>query len=184
MQDKLASMDGREQEKLSRLLVENILASSLWQNCDALFIYFPVGSEPDLRPVLRNSLRAGKQVLLPRLRGREMDFLPLRAQWDKETTFDYLIKNRFGIPEPPLPLDDGRFPSPVPSDFSRPLMLIPGLAFTPGGDRLGRGGGYYDRYLGNVTDRPPLWGTAYPFQLCDSLPVQAHDITLDGVFTS
>ena len=73
-------------------------------------------------------------------------------------------------------------PSPLPSpDGPAPLMLVPGLAFTPEGRRLGRGGGYYDRYL---TGKENIYkaGTAYPFQILPDLPVESHDIIMDKVF--
>ena len=58
-------------------------------------------------------------------------------------------------------------------------MLLPGLAFTKEGERLGYGGGYYDRYLADCKERPFLMGLAFSCQIADALPSEPHDIQLD-----
>jgi 5-formyltetrahydrofolate cyclo-ligase len=59
--------------------------------------------------------------------------------------------------------------------------LVPGLAFTRKGGRLGYGGGWYDRLLCKVPKRVPKIGIAYAFQLVDELPTEPHDICLTSV---
>ncbi len=71
------------------------------------------------------------------------------------------------------------------------LVLVPGLAFTKNGGRLGRGGGYYDRFIANVRlefqtsgEKPPLFfGFAFASQVLQILPLESHDETLDGMIT-
>jgi 5-formyltetrahydrofolate cyclo-ligase len=62
------------------------------------------------------------------------------------------------------------------------LMIVPGVAFTPKGERMGRGKGYYDRYLGREGFRAQTIGVCYAHQLIESLPVEAHDKRVDKVF--
>ncbi len=61
------------------------------------------------------------------------------------------------------------------------LLFIPGLAFGTGCERLGRGGGYFDRFL--LESRGLKVGLAYEFQIFDSLPIQKHDIKMDMIIT-
>ena len=63
------------------------------------------------------------------------------------------------------------------------LALIPGLAFTPDGRRLGRGKGFYDRFLPRLRPDCCKCGIGYDFQIVDELPIEAHDILLDAVVT-
>lgn len=59
--------------------------------------------------------------------------------------------------------------------------VVPGLAFTRGGVRLGYGGGWYDRMLGVGTDPAQRIGVAYPFQVVEELPSEPHDVRLTGL---
>ena len=61
------------------------------------------------------------------------------------------------------------------------LAVIPGVAFTPDGRRLGRGRGYYDRLLAHFPQSPYLIGLCWPFQLLADLPTEPHDLTMHAV---
>jgi 5-formyltetrahydrofolate cyclo-ligase len=63
------------------------------------------------------------------------------------------------------------------------VVIVPGLAFTAAGDRLGQGGGWYDRFLSEVRADCVSIGVCFAEQLVDALPVEAHDVTLDHVVT-
>ena len=75
----------------------------------------------------------------------------------------------------------------VPDDDLDPswpdVVLVPGLAFTPAGDRLGQGGGWYDRFLERVREDCTTIGVGFDVQLVDTLPVEIHDVALDCVVT-
>jgi len=63
------------------------------------------------------------------------------------------------------------------------VVVVPGLAFTKTGDRLGQGGGWYDRFLAQVRADCTTIGVCFAEQIVDTLPVEAHDITMDHVVT-
>ena len=63
------------------------------------------------------------------------------------------------------------------------VVVVPGLAFTAAGERLGQGGGWYDRYLAQVRADCTTIGVCFAEQIVDTLPVEAHDITMDHVVT-
>ena len=100
-------------------------------------------------------------------------------------------------PSPPLENDDdeprrgwrrGRFGNWEPTGDAVPadkltLALVPGLAFTRDGGRLGRGKGFYDRFLEPIRDKCFLVGAGHDFQLVDDLPAEPHDVVMDAVVT-
>jgi 5-formyltetrahydrofolate cyclo-ligase len=63
------------------------------------------------------------------------------------------------------------------------VVIVPGLAFTAAGGRLGQGGGWYDRFLAAVDPRCVTVGVGFAEQVVDQLPIEAHDIALDWVVT-
>lgn len=75
----------------------------------------------------------------------------------------------------------------VPEDDVDPtwpdVVMVPGLAFTPAGQRLGQGGGWYDRFLPRLRDDAVTIGVAFDEQIVESLPVEDHDIAVDVVVT-
>jgi len=121
----------------------------------------------------------GKQCFLPvldTLRPRRLWFAPYRIG-------DPLVANRYGIPEPACP---SRYRV---AAWCLDLVLTPLVAFDEMGNRLGMGGGYYDRTLSflarrQVWKRPRLVGIAYEFQCLESLPRRPWDIPLNSVITN
>ena len=85
-----------------------------------------------------------------------------------------LVPGAYGIPEPP---EDAEILDP--RAFG--LILVPGVAFSPEGRRLGRGGGYYDRYLADT--RGLKVALARDLQLTPHLPAGPHDIDVDLIIT-
>lgn len=72
---------------------------------------------------------------------------------------------------------------PPPDPHAVDVVIVPGVAFTADGHRLGQGGGWYDRFLVRVADRCTTVGVGFAPQLVGELPVEAHDVTLDVVVT-
>jgi 5-formyltetrahydrofolate cyclo-ligase len=64
------------------------------------------------------------------------------------------------------------------------LMLVPGLAFSPDGRRLGRGGGYYDRLLANLPSGVPRLGVCFSFQVIPEIPTEPHDERVNALVTN
>ena len=75
----------------------------------------------------------------------------------------------------------------VPEDELDPswpdVVIVPGLAFTQDGHRLGQGGGWYDRFLASTGDRCVSIGVCFHEQLHDAIPIEAHDVAVDVVVT-
>jgi len=147
-------------------------------NSQRIACYFPCQGELDLFPVMRLAWEMGKNCYLPVLGGigaRRLWFALYREG-------DPLSLNRFGIPEP---VSKGRKLLPA---RQLDLIIAPLLAFDVQGNRLGMGGGYYDRTLSFLNHhrrwhRPKFFGSAYEFQKINALDTQAWDIPMQGIIT-
>ena len=122
--------------------------------------------------MLATALGQGKRVLCPRV-DRASHRLRLFRVEDLESSFQAGV---LGIPEP----HDGCLEV-LPEEVD--WVLVPGLAFDAQRYRLGRGAGHYDRLLPQLRPGTPRWALAFDCQLVESLPVEPHDVALDGVVT-
>ena len=129
------------------------------------FVYRSFGSEAGTERILTALLRAGKRVLLPRVRGREMDAV--------EYTGQPLVRGSFGIEEPVG----------EPYAGSPDVCIVPLLAADERFFRLGYGGGYYDRYFAGAGRRSYKVGICYDLQRIKTIPAEEHDVRLDAIVT-
>lgn len=127
--------------------------------------YIPMGSEPDIKPLINNMLAAGITVLTPKaLKQRQMENLVLRSLDDLEP----------GIYGTRHPANSVAYTGKI--DF----FVIPGLAFDRNNYRLGYGSGYYDTFLHSQHEAFKA-GICYPFQLVPAVPVEPHDEQLSTI---
>ena len=140
--------------------------------------YIAVNLEMDPAPLLELALARGKSVYLPVLQSKQepMVFAPYRPG------AVVLKPNRFGIPEPDVPSEQMLPPQ------SLDLVLTPLVAFDSHCNRLGMGGGFYDRTFAFVKDhrsseKPYLLGLGYEIQKVPELICEPWDIALDGIVT-
>ncbi|HAI63538.1 MAG TPA: 5-formyltetrahydrofolate cyclo-ligase [Acidimicrobiaceae bacterium] len=131
--------------------------------------YRAIRGEVDLDAALTRLHDGGAMVTVPRVSGDRLDFLP----WSPTSE---TVAGSFGIDEP----INGE-----PVQFSQhDVVLVPLVAFDGTGQRLGQGGGFYDRAIAAAgAGRPLLIGVAHAFQQVRSVPVEAWDMPLDAVVT-
>lgn len=149
------------------------LAGCLWiRRARHVATYLDYGSELQTSPLIDVLLAGGKQVYVPKITtGNRMRFLRL----DRRTP---LRQNRHGIAEPARSRPAQRL-------RRMDVVILPLLGFDAQGNRLGTGGGYYDRALAfaRTFHRPLLIGYGYACQKVDSIPHERWDIRLDAVAT-
>lgn len=137
----------------------------------AVLAYAPAGDEVDVSPVLQDLLDRGAILCLPRIDWQDRTMVPAIV-----TNLDGLVTGRHGIREP---AEDA--PVVAPEDLD--VILVPGIAFDERCNRLGRGGGFYDRFLSVVPERVLRVGVAFERQVVHSVPMDRHDRPLDAVVT-
>jgi 5-formyltetrahydrofolate cyclo-ligase len=162
----------------AELLAHHFSGHDWFRRAQRIAAFLPSDGEQDPTPLIELAWERGKHVFLPvlnRLYGNRLWFFPYLPD-------SALTPNRFGILEPPIqPF------TPVPA-WTLDLVLTPLVAFDVQGNRLGMGGGYYDRTFAflrhNPRNKPRLLGVAHALQKSQHpLPRQTWDVPLQGVIT-
>lgn len=162
----------RTRDFLSQQICHRITHAEWFSVANTLFAYMPFRQEVNIKPVLEVSWRQGKTVFLPKV-DRDAKTMALH----RVASFDDLSPGAHGILEPLT--DRARLGDLALLD----VCLVPGVVFDRVGYRIGYGGGYYDRFLPQLTDRTVCMGVGFSLQVTDPLPVEEHDTRLDGLVT-
>jgi len=173
MRARLREMDPATHAEASLVIcqVAANLPAFLKSRCVALFA--PLPSEPDIHPLIEEAWAQGKRVVLPLM--IKHGSIP-ELDWHEVTSWDdVVILGPFGLREPD-PLRCPRVPQ-----AELDCVFVPGLAFDHEGFRLGRGGGFYDRFLSTAT--MPSIGLFFQRQKVERVPREAHDQRLRSVIT-
>ena len=148
-------------EQASTVIRTRLQEHPVWTNACTIALFASLPNEPDLLPLLQCR---DKTFVFPVVQGTAL-------LWRRVASEDDLLPG-----PPPLHL---REPVEGPTtEFQHiDLLLVPGLAFTKEGARLGRGGGFYDRALARRENRshPATLGVCFSFQVVDALPTEPHD---------
>lgn len=158
-----ALTEAERQEAAARIF-DRVEQTAAFAAARVVALFCALGDEPPTGRALARWSQT-KRIVVPRVAGDTMDFYDYRPE--------ELAEGSFGIREP----QGGRPCQPGEID----LIVVPGVAFTAGGARLGRGRGYYDRYLSRPEFRAAKIGICYRHQLTEELPVEPHDVRMDEV---
>ncbi|HKT56865.1 MAG TPA: 5-formyltetrahydrofolate cyclo-ligase [Microbacterium sp.] len=133
--------------------------------------YLSTPTEPGTRAFVAAALERGIRVLLPISRSDGL------LDWTVATADDEFTEGPFGIEEP-----TGELLGPIAvNDVD--LMLIPAAAVDPTGMRLGWGRGYFDKTLGSMARRPPVYAIVYDSEVLDEVPSDELDQSVTGIVT-
>ena len=160
------ALDSRQRLRASAAIFSAVERLPEFRAARTVAVFAALPDEPATDEVLAR-WASTRRVVLPRVEGDAMRFYACRP--------DALVFGAFGFLEP-----QGERPCPA---GENDLVVCPGVAFTADGRRLGRGRGYYDRYLGDPAFRGFRVGVCYAHQLVDDLPVEPHDVRMDRVIT-
>ncbi len=172
------SLTPHEHRRLCAALTRRIAGLSLFRRSRDIAFFLPNDGEPDLTALMARARRMSKRCHLPVLSPAFHN----RLWFGRFTPESRLVTNRFGIPEPHIRWRDARAP------WGIDLILAPLVGFDSAGNRLGMGGGFYDRTLAyrhrqESWLRPRLIGVAFDFQRVDALESAPWDVPLDGIVT-
>ena len=165
----------RKRMRLVRDLVDDRLVRSidLWSKvaelpgyraAETVLAFNGFKGEPDTDPLFARLAAEGKRLLLPRVNGADIEVCDADGP---------MVASRIGVHEPQGPA--------LPYSLVQ-FVIVPGLAFTLDGRRLGYGGGFYDRFLPQVS--APNVGVCFAEQVLDDLPAEPHDVRVQHVLTA
>ena len=137
----------------------------LFQSAKTVLIYYPTHNEVDLLSLIKR-YKKEKTFLFPVVHRKTMTACPYEGNAK-------MHRGKFNIPEPTT--------EPYVADID--LILVPGVGFDKRGNRLGRGGGYYDKFITRLGRKTLLVGVGYDFQLVEEVPANRWDKRLDYVVT-
>ena len=164
MKEKRQSLSESEALEKSRRICECAETLQFYKKAESIAVYMPIKNEVSLDLIAKKAFEDGKRVCVPVTEG---DTIYLSEIFKD----DKFIKGKFGIKEPETKRKTDRVD----------LIFVPGLAFSKKGERLGWGGGYYDRLLDELSSFKA--GVAYGFQLRDDIEAFEHDKKMDCVIT-
>ena len=162
-----------ERARLSTRITEHLLSLPAFAQAGCVLAYLSFGSEYDTAQFVAAVAAAGKRLLLPRV-DRSKRRLQLYEVVDPASQTG---PGTWGIREP---IADRCSPA---QREAAALVLAPGLAFTAAGERLGYGGGFYDRLLADWPRHPLILAGAFSLQIVPQLPIGPHDARMDRVVT-
>jgi 5-formyltetrahydrofolate cyclo-ligase len=150
-----------------------LMRDPIYQKAACLMFYVSTDEEVNTRFLIQQALRDKKKVMVPRLSENNNSIEAVEIS----SFEDDLVAGAHGILEPKQDLQH----TIDLSDLA--LILVPGLAFDRKRHRLGRGKGCYDRFLAASAGSVKRYGLAFNFQVCERLPVNPMDVSMDKVFT-
>lgn len=162
MRETRRALSASEQASHAKAVAETV--AGRLADSDTVGVYLVRDGELDLTPLIDICWQRGVAVAVPVIAGQELRFAAYRCG-------ESMRRNRFGIAEPAEPA--WRTPT---------LLLVPLVAFDATGQRLGMGGGYYDRYLSAHPDLRRV-GAAHDCQRVAAVPAAGNDVTLTAVVT-
>ncbi|GHU25049.1 hypothetical protein FACS1894172_18220 [Spirochaetia bacterium] len=146
-------------------LIESLTGLPAWNQYQTVLLFFSMDLEIDTGPLFESALSLGKNVFMPKISGSTMEFYRCTGEWKIGT---YGIREPYPAAEPLTPAD---FPA---------LIFVPGLAFDLRGRRLGRGKGFYDRFLAGLDSVPFCTaGVCLHCQVLPSVPSDPWDYSVD-----
>lgn len=172
--NKLKNQNKNERIEKSKLIASKIISSREFREAQIVMFYAAMSYEVETVTIIEQAFHAAKKVLLPKMITDTREIFPyeIKEYW-KETELC-----RYGFREPLASLDS------FDAVDSIDLVLVPGLAFDLSNHRLGRGAGYYDRFLSTLSNHTTCVGVAFDFQVQQSVPYASHDQVVDFVVSN
>ena len=171
---KLKEQDKEQRRIKSQKIKKKLFLHPEFKKAQSVMFYISERFEVDTEDMIKDTQESGKKVVVPITNVNRKELIAsLLVDYDKELT-----KGPYGILEPK-------------SDFARPvplkmidLVVVPGIAFDKKGNRLGRGTGYYDRFLSKIPKDVLTIGLCFDFQIVDSVPTFSHDVRVKDLIST
>jgi 5-formyltetrahydrofolate cyclo-ligase len=171
IQKKRDSLSKSLRQEKSHLIASRFIGLRQYKMSSHILAYYPFRSEIDTRIIIREAIGQGKKIALPRVGKKGLELFYIN-NLEKD-----LEPGSYDIMEP--------IPSRCESaELSRiDLVIVPGVGFDREHNRLGYGGGFYDRLLTAISGNVPRIALSFDLQIVDKIPVSEHDLKIDILIT-
>lgn len=166
------SLDNSEKEIMDTKIFNELINTELYKKASNIFIYISFSNEINTINIIEKAFEDRKNIFIPKVYKDEKSMKAIKLN-----SFDELKKNSMGILEP---IDDSDYIEKENID----LIVVPGVVFDNECNRIGYGGGYYDRYLNEIKSKENKIALAYDLQVVDKIECEAHDIKVDYIITN
>ncbi|MCQ9208286.1 MAG: 5-formyltetrahydrofolate cyclo-ligase [Omnitrophica bacterium] len=174
IKEKLNQQTDAQRLRKSNLIKNKLFKLAEFKRAKLVMFYLAKAQEVKTHSMIEQAQRLGKKVLVPVILVREKKIIASSIDDLKSELspgpYGILQPKKEYVREVPLKQID--------------LVLVPGLAFDRQGHRLGRGGGYYDKFLARLPVSTPRIGLAFDFQVLEDLPTFSHDVSVTKVISA
>ena len=171
LMDCLLNIPSEQRSERSRKACRNLVSTAEFQDASTIMMFLSLPHEVDTSEAILHAWQLGKAVAVPKISWQQRHMIPVQIN-SLETGFSTAasgLRNPIsGLPVPFGEID---------------LVVTPGLGFDKKGNRLGRGGCYYDRFFANDELKADRCGFAFAEQLIESIPVTEHDEPVEILVT-
>lgn len=170
----LKNQKEEERQRKSLLIKDKLFRLSVFKKAKKVMFYISSEREVDTAPMIKEAIEKGKEVAVPVTLMNEKELaVSLISGNEQELEIGPLgIKQPIELHLKPINLEN------------IDLVVVPGLAFDRKGNRLGRGGGYYDRFLKKLPDTISTVGLAFDFQIVENLPLSSFDVKVQALLSA
>ncbi len=176
IQEKLNKQSDAQRLRKSRLIKNRLFKLAEFQRAQLVMFYVAKDKEVQTDLMISQAQKIGKKVAVPKiLKGEKKPRMIASLLEDSKTE---LAPGPYGVLQPKT-----QYIRAIPQS-SIDLVVVPGVAFDNRGRRLGRGGGYYDRFLARLPAAIPRIGLAFDFQLIKNIPTLSHDVSVTRVISA
>ena len=174
IKEKLNKQNNTQRLHKSRLVKDKLFNLAEFKKAEYVMFYIAKNNEVQTDFMIAEAKTIGKKIVVPvTLKKEKRIIASLVEDFEKELTL-----GPYGISQP-----QNKYIREISSE-KIDLVVVPGLAFDQRGNRLGRGGGYYDKFLASLPARIPRIGLAFDFQVLNDLPFLSHDVSVTKVISA
>lgn len=165
------NLKSEEKNSLDKKIFNSLIESNIYKESKKIFIYVSYNNEVDTKEIIKHSFENNKIIYVPKINIEDKTMNAVKIH-----SLNELYVNKYGILEPNI-VDKND----VGLEFD--FIIMPGMVFDKAGNRIGYGGGYYDKYLSSLSYKVDKVALAYNFQIVDNIKTEEHDIKVDYIIT-
>ena len=171
IKSRLVQMDVSERAEKSKKVCQHLIETDEFRKSHTVMIYLSFSHEVDTTSIILQCWQREKTVVAPKVSWQQRHMIPVEIKSLESGISTGASGLRNPVTGLPMPIED------------IDMVVAPGLAFDRKGNRLGRGGAYYDRFLGAEQLKATVCSLAFSEQIVDVVPVEEHDQRVDFIIT-